>query len=152
MARTRTLHDDDLVTLVGLFVEAHSALVRTLDRRLAGECDVGGPNFEVLIRLARSPDHRMRMSDLAAETTLTPSGLTRAIDRLERAGLVRRDACPTDRRVVYAVLTDEGIDQMARALPVHAAHIRETLGSLLSPDELESFGSLLRTVRDGLQQ
>ena len=54
--------------------------------------------FEVLIRLARTPGQRLRMSDLAAQTTLSASGLTRAVDRLEAAGLVDREACPTDRR------------------------------------------------------
>ena len=73
--------------------------------------------FEVLIRLARSPEHRLRMTDLAAQTILSPSGLTRAVDRLVEAGLVEREACPTDRRSTYAVLTPEGERRVLKALP-----------------------------------
>ena len=81
--------------------------------------------FEVLLRLARTPGGRLRMSDLAAQTTLTASGLTRVVDRLEDAGLVKREACPTDRRSTYAVLTAEGPrphrDRRARAPRAHRA-------------------------------
>src|SRR5918995_5287622 len=89
---------DDRITLVGLLTESYTALRTELDRDLARDADLPLLWFELLIRLARSPGHRLRMSDLAAQTSLTPSGLTRAIDRLEAAGLVERLPCPSDRR------------------------------------------------------
>ena len=61
--------------------------------------------FEVLLRLGRSPEGQLRMTDLSAQTSLTASGVTRVIDRLERDGYVTRIACPTDRRSLYAVIT-----------------------------------------------
>src|SRR5688572_15043928 len=99
--------DDDLLTTVGLLVEAHAGMAATFERRLLEHGAVTGQAFEILLRLVRTEGHRLRMSDLAAQTTLTASGLTRAVDRLERDGLVRREACEADRRVSYAVLTPE---------------------------------------------
>ena len=87
---------DDRLTLVGLLFESSSALRAQLDRRLAEDVDLPLQWFELLIRLARSPGHHLRMSDLAAQTGLTPSGLTRAIDRLAAAGLVERVPCESD--------------------------------------------------------
>src|SRR3954451_19386664 len=81
------LHDDRL-TLAGLFFESQAGLAATLERRLETECGLTNQWFEVLLRLARSPEGRLRMSDLTAQVTLTPSGLTRAVDRLEAARLV----------------------------------------------------------------
>ena len=74
--------DHRLLTTIGLFMEAHAGLVATFERRLADHGAVTGQSFEILLRLVRSEDHRLRMSDLAAQTTLTASGLTRAVDRL----------------------------------------------------------------------
>src|SRR5687768_10286395 len=108
-----------LLTTVGLFMEAHAGLVVATERRLETESGLSAQWFEVLIRLARTPGQRLRMSDLAAQTTLSASGLTRAVDRLEGAGLVERQACPTDRRSTYAVLTSEGEKRILTALPIH---------------------------------
>ena len=86
--------DENDLTTVGLFFETHAGLTRELGRRLERETRLSVQWFEVLLRLFRTPGHRLRMSDLAAQTTLTPSGLSRAVDRLERAGLVTRETCP----------------------------------------------------------
>ena len=73
----------------------------------AVERDYGLPaqSLDVLVHLARSDDGRLRMSELAIQTRLTPSGLTRAVARLCEAGLVRRQVCPEDRRGAFASLT-----------------------------------------------
>src|SRR4029453_13332101 len=83
---------DDRLTLVGLLFDCSSALRAQLDRRLGRDVDLPLQWFELQIRLARSPGHHLRMSDLAAQTGLTPSGLTRAIDRLPAAGVGARGA------------------------------------------------------------
>ena len=88
------------------------------------------------------------MSDLAAQTTLSASGLTRAVDRLEAAGLVERQACPEDRRSTYAVLTAEGEARILAALPVHVDQIVEVFESLFTPEELDTFDALTRRLRD----
>jgi len=144
-----TLDDPD-ITAVGLLLEAHAGLTRELERRLDRDCGLSVQWFEVLLRLARSPEGRLRMSDLAAQATLTASGLTRAIDRLEESGLVVRQACPSDRRVSYAVLTPKGRRRIEAAAPVQLGHIQELLGSVLDRAELDALAGLLRKVRDAL--
>src|SRR5580658_3791598 len=83
----------DPMTMVGLVFESASGIRRALEPSLTCIAGASAPWFEVLIRLARSPGGRLRMSDLAAQTSLTPSGLTRAIDRLAEQQLVTREAC-----------------------------------------------------------
>jgi MarR family 2-MHQ and catechol resistance regulon transcriptional repressor len=137
-----------LLTTMGLIVEAHAGMVRTMERRLEQDCGLSMQWFEVLLRLVRTPGHRLRMSDLAAQTTLSASGLTRAVDRLEAAGLVERQACPTDRRSSYAALTAAGEDRILTALPVHVGQLREIFGSEFSDRELTTLTALARRLRD----
>jgi DNA-binding MarR family transcriptional regulator len=140
--------DDDRLTLVGLLFESSSALRVELHHRLAEDVDLPLPWFELLIRLARSPGHRLRMSDLAAQSGLTPSGLTRAIDRLEAADLVDREPCVSDGRGAYAVLTAGGLDRITAAVGPHLTHVEEAFTSALSPGEREQLLVLLHKVRD----
>ena len=140
--------DDDRLTLMGLFAESQKGLAGRLERRLESDVGLSLQWFELLIRLARSPGHRLRMTDLALQTGLTPSGLTRAVDRLAEAGLVERVACPTDRRVAYAALTDAGLARIREAVPPHVAYVDELVGSALSPAEQAQLAGLLRKLRD----
>jgi MarR family 2-MHQ and catechol resistance regulon transcriptional repressor len=139
---------DERLTLVGLFMESTTALRARLDRQL--ERDSGMPLqwFELLLRIARSPGRHLRMSDLAAQTSLTPSGLTRAVDRLERAGLVERAPCASDRRGSYAALTPAGLARVRAALGPHLVHVDEALTAALTTGEREQLAHLLRKVRD----
>lgn len=136
-----------LLTTGGLFAEASAALSQRAERQLAADTGLSLQWFDVLIRLVRTPCHRLRMTDLSAQTTLTASGLTRAVDRLVAAGLVERQACPTDRRSTYAVLTEEGERRILAALPQHLALQEELFGGL-SAEELETLAALLRRLRD----
>jgi DNA-binding MarR family transcriptional regulator len=138
---------DDRLTLAGLFAESYKGIATALEHRLSDDSGLSLQWFELLIRLARSPGHRLRMTDLANQTNLTPSGLTRAVDRLAEAGLVERVACPSDRRVAYAALTDAGLERITAAVGPHLVHLDE-LFDVLSPAEREVFASLLRKVRD----
>lgn len=143
------LHDDRL-TLAGLFFEAHAGLARALERGLESECGISVQWFEVLLRLARSPDQRLRMQELVAQVTLTPSGLTRVVDRLEDEGLVRRESCVSDRRGAYAVLTQKGRRRIESAVPVHVQHLDAALMGVLSDQERTALESSLRKLRDAL--
>jgi len=140
--------DHDRITLVGLVFETASGLRRAVGPPLERECELAGQDFEILIRLARTPGGRLRMSDLAAQTALTPSGLTRAVDRLSDAGLVSRQACPEDRRGAFAALTDTGMKRMLRALELHRSQLAELLAGVLEPHEELAFVSALRKLRD----
>lgn len=140
--------DDPRLTAVGLVFEAHAGLKAQLERRLEAEAGIPIQWFEVMLRLVRSPGHRLRMSDLAAQTSVTPSGLTRVVDRLCEAGLVARESCTEDRRSWYATLTPEGNARLDAAIPAHLRHIDEVVGSVLDPDELTQLAALVRKLRD----
>ena len=140
--------DDDRLTLVGLLLESAAGLRRELGRRLEDEGGLSLQWFELLLRLGRSPGRQLRMSDLADQTSLTPSGLTRAIDRLVEAGLVERVACPEDRRGAYAVLTTTGLERIGTAVGSHLRHVDETLLGVLSPQDQTTLEILLRKIRD----
>lgn len=149
-AETSSLVQEPLLTTAGLLVEAHAGFSTRLERQLAQECDLSVQWFDVLMRLVRTPGHRLRMSDLAAQTTLSASGLTRAVDRLEAAGLVVREACPSDRRGAFAVLTAAGEARITAAVPVHVAELRALFDELYSPAEVEQLTALLRRLRDAV--
>jgi DNA-binding MarR family transcriptional regulator len=142
--------DHPHLTTLGLFIEAHAGLSASIERELEAHSGLSVQWFEVLLRLARTPGHRLRMTDLAAQTTLSASGLTRAVDRLEEAGLVVREACATDRRSTYAVLTPAGEARITAALPVHVAQVVATMDAVFTPEELETFAGLVRRLRDAV--
>ena len=148
MARTTTPHgllDHPNLTTMGLFVETYAGIVAAAGARLEVDHGLSQQWFEVLLRLVRTPGHRMRMSDLAAQTTLSASGLTRVVDRLEAAGLATRAACPSDRRGSFAVLTEAGRDRILAAVPAHVALLTELLERALEP------GEIAIVCEDGLQ-
>jgi DNA-binding MarR family transcriptional regulator len=147
-ADTSDLLQHPHITTAGLFIEAHAGFASGLERQLAAQCDLSVQWFEVLMRLVRTPGHRLRMSDLAGQTTLSASGLTRAVDRLEAAGLVRREVCPSDRRGAFAVLTDAGEARISAAVPVHLAALRSIFDDLYSEAEVATLTDLLHRLRD----
>jgi DNA-binding MarR family transcriptional regulator len=140
--------DDDRLTTAGLLFEAYAGLVAVLQRRLEADFGLSVQWFEVLLRLARTPERRLRMSDLAAQTALTKSGLTRVVDRLVEAGLVRREECPTDARATFAVLTPKGRQRVEAAVCDHLEALQEHMIGLLTPAERRALDSGLRKVRD----
>jgi DNA-binding MarR family transcriptional regulator len=150
MAAGMSVGDDERLTTVGLLFESAAGLRRVLERRLEAESSLSSQAFDVLIRLARTEGTELRMSELAAQTSLSPSGLTRSIDRLQDQGLVTRRVCPEDRRGAFAVLTPAGRALMDGAIPDHVTHINELLGDVYTAEEEETLSSLLRTLRDHL--
>lgn len=140
--------DDARITAFGMLLEAHAAVTHAVNAELEHTAGMPGNWFEVLIRLARSPQQRLRMNDLATQVGLSHSGLTRLVDRVIDAGLVRREACPEDRRGAFAVLTDAGADTLDAALESHVASIDRHLTEPLGSDGLVELTELLRTVRD----
>ena len=142
--------DHPNLTTMGLFVETYAGLASATGPRLEADHGLSAQWFEVLLRLVRTPGHRLRMSDLAAQTTLSASGLTRVVDRLEAAGLVARAACPSDRRGSYAVLTDAGEARIVDAVPGHVAQLTELLERALDTAEIATLTTLLRRLRDAV--
>jgi DNA-binding MarR family transcriptional regulator len=140
---------DPRLTAVGLLTEAFTGLAN----RFAAQFEQHGLSaieFEVLLRLARSPGDRLRMTDLAGQTSLSTSGVTRVVDRMDRDGLVRREACASDRRSSYAVITDAGLDRLEEALPGHLELVQQWFIGQLTPGQLEQMLDSLRRLRDAV--
>jgi len=126
---------------------AHAALAKRLDAELEQTHGLPLSSFEVLHRLERASDGRMRMCDLAASIQLSRSGLTRLVDRLERDGLLERCSCAHDARGAYACLTVPGREQLAAARSTYLAGVREHFVSHFSLDELRVLGELWDRVQ-----
>ena len=122
-------------------LRGYRSLTRDLSARLLADHGLTQNDFEVLAQLSRTPEWRLRRVDLAERLLLTPSGITRLLDGLERSGLVEKATCDTDARVTYAVLTDVGAERLREASRTHLADIERALGCL-AHEELETLGSL----------
>jgi DNA-binding MarR family transcriptional regulator len=131
------------VSAFAALLRAHAAATRRLNAQLTVDHGLTISDFEVLLRLADAPDRRMRRVDLAKQVILTASGITRLLDGLERAGCVERESCASDRRVVYAVLTDVGLAKLREAAASHFAQIDDLLGARYDTEELDQLASLL---------
>src|SRR5689334_11499866 len=101
------------------FVVANAVLTRQIDKVLTQQGLPGLDVYGVLLTLEDSKDGRLRMSNLAEHLMLSRSGITRLVDRLERDGLLKRHACPADRRAMYAVITKEGLAMRKRMWPIY---------------------------------
>jgi DNA-binding MarR family transcriptional regulator len=130
-------------------VRAHAMVTRRLSAQLSADHGLTLSDYEVLLRLAGAPDRRMRRVDLAEEVLLTASGITRLLEGLERSGFVERASCDSDRRVVYAVLTDAGLEKLRTASGSHLAEIDVVFRERLDDDDLAGLVALLRRLDEG---
>ena len=124
-------------------VRGHAAVTRAMSAQLVADHGLTINQYEALLHLAQAENLRMRRVDLAERLVLTASGVTRLLDGLEQAGYVDRDACASDRRVTYAVLTEAGLEKLRTASTSHVADIRTFFESRFSTDELEQLVVLL---------
>lgn len=138
--------DDPLITTFGRLLEAFSGMERRLARTLEAEADLPLTWFEVLLRVARSPEERLMMSELSAQLALTTGGVTRLVDRIVEAGYLERVPAPHDRRVIWAVTTPQGHDVVERAAAVHAAELHEIFDGFSGTD-LARLDKLLDRLR-----
>ncbi len=127
-------------------LRAQAALAKALDAQLEAAHGLQLSSYEVLMYLADAEDERMRMCDLASTVLLSRSGLTRLVDRLEAAGLLRREAATDDRRGAYAVLTDEGRAAQLRAWPIYARGIATHFAGHLSEEEAMILANALQRI------
>jgi DNA-binding MarR family transcriptional regulator len=133
---------------LGHLVGAHATLTRQLSAQLVEEHGLTMSEYEVLFLLSREPERAMRRIDLSREVRLSPSGITRMLDRLETTGLVEKGACAQDARVSYAVLTDAGMKKLQDCAPAHFAAVERLIGERLSDEEVESLSELLSRLSD----
>lgn len=134
---------DEKVTLFGLLIETNARLARDLGSALERSCQLPLAWFEVLLRLRQNPDGRLTMSQMADAIVHSTGGTTRLVDRLEEAGLVRRENCPNDRRSVYVAITEGGNAKLDQALGVHLTYLDESLGARLDESDRGTLSALL---------
>lgn len=132
-----------------VFIEAGSRLFDGLDRQLQRDAGLSHADYEVLVRLSEAPHRRMRMSELADQALVSRSRLSHAVGRLESQGLLRREACETDRRGTFAVLTDEGFTRLEAVAPGHVAEVRRLLFDHLDSPQVKALEEISRAVLDG---
>jgi DNA-binding MarR family transcriptional regulator len=125
------------------FLRTHAGVTRRLNADLLAVHDLTLNDYEVLLHLSRAPERRLRRVDLVDRLVLTPSGITRLLEGLERSGYVSKAACESDARVTYAVLTDAGHEKLRAAARTHVAGIREQFADRFSDDELATLAALL---------
>jgi len=147
---SQVLSDQSIgVRAFAALVKAHASTTRRLNAQLVVEHGLTINDYEVLLQLARSPDRRLRRVDLAEQVLLTASGITRLLDGLEQAGYVERGSCDSDRRVVYAVLTDAGLDKLNEAARSHLVQVETLFAERLVDDEQKRIADLLVKLGDG---
>jgi DNA-binding MarR family transcriptional regulator len=130
---------------VGL-LRAHATATRRLNAELVAQHGLTLNDYEVLLHLARADGKRLRRVDLAERVLLTPSGITRLLEGLERARYVERAACASDARVTYAQLTEEGERKLREAGETHVSGVRGFFGERFSGDELVMLAGLLERL------
>ncbi|MET9336940.1 MULTISPECIES: MarR family winged helix-turn-helix transcriptional regulator [unclassified Nonomuraea] len=125
---------------------AQVRITRRLETELLAAHDLPLASYDVLLQLSEAAGRRLRMNDLADRVLLSRSGLTRLIDRLQREGLVQREACADDARGLFAVLTEAGAVRLAEATPTYLGGIRAEFLDVLEPEELAQCTAMLTKI------
>lgn len=133
------------------FLQSHHRVMHRLDAELVTEHGLPLASYEVLMWLSQAPGRAMKMVDLARVVMLSPSGLTRLLDRLVRDGLVERIPSRSDARVMLAHLTAEGATRLRESARTHVRGIREHFLSGLGPAQLAALADALDSVSQGTQ-
>jgi DNA-binding MarR family transcriptional regulator len=149
--KEQRLIDDPRITTFGRVIEAHALLTKRLGDDLEARADLPLRWYAVLLMVGRSPDGVRPMHELIAATAFTSGGVTRLVDRMEQAGYVARRPCPTDRRVVYVCLTEQGWQMLQRATAVHLRGIQTHLIDVLGREDAAQLDRLLAKVTSTLQ-
>lgn len=128
--------DDEQLATWRAFLNAHARVTRAIGRELAA---AGLPDlawYDLLWTLYRQPGRSLRVKDLADEVVLSPTAMSRFVDRVEAAGCVRREPDPEDRRALQVTPTDEGVALLRRMWPVYARGIERHFAAHLDGSSL----------------
>jgi DNA-binding MarR family transcriptional regulator len=145
---TDWLDDDEMAAWRGL-IGVHADVFAELESDLVAAHGITGGDYAVLVALSEADDRRLRMCDLAEHLHLSPSGLTRRLDGLVRAGLVAREPSESDRRVIMAVLTEDGAARLAEAAPDHVTGVRRAFLDHLSRTQIANLVAAFTAVQRG---
>lgn len=138
--------DDTARAAFPVLLRSCALLMDRLDRELQTRVGIQLTWYEVLAQLSAAPGGRMPMKQLAEQVMLSKSGITRLIDRMERAGMVERHACISDGRVCHAALTRRGLSVLQVARPIAAGGVEEHFARHVTPEEAEVLTRALRRV------
>ena len=144
---TERLSDTALVAWRA-FLGSYAAVRGQLEREMTDQGGIPFAWYEVLLRLAESPEGYMRMQHLAEDVFLSKSGLSQAASRMEAAGLIKRELCPSDRRGVNAVITPAGRATLRKAAGVHLRGINRHFASHLDASQLGELSRALGGILD----
>ena len=131
------------------FLEAHSAVMKVLERELLEEHGFPLTWYDVLVHLSEAADNKMQHQALAESLLLSRSGITRLVDRMVAAGLVRRESSAEDRRVSYVVLTEQGRNILDLASPGHIRNVIDHFVQYLKDDEASVLISFFSRLLQG---
>lgn len=127
----------------------YGRLVRRIEADFQNHSQISHAEFEILLRLSWTEAHRLRIQDLAEQSVLTRSGVSRMVGRLEQAGLVIRENATEDRRGAYAVLTEAGLDRFHRALQAHIGFVRRNFLEFFDEAELAQMAEYWQRIERG---
>jgi DNA-binding MarR family transcriptional regulator len=149
-AEPRWLNDDEQQAWRA-FIDAIRLFTGEIDRELQRDSGLNHAYYQILVTLSEAPGRTMRMSELAALTLASRSRLSHAVARLEEAGWVIRQSCPSDRRGSFAVMTDEGLAVLELAARGHVEAVRRNLFDVLTPLQIGQLGAISAVLRDALR-
>ena len=127
------------------YIIASRRLLEALDDDLAAH-DISMSDYEVLAQLSEAPERRMRMSELADVAMISRSRLSHRIKVMEKAGWVKREACPIDKRGYFAVMTPKGWKAIVAAAPDHVASVRDRFLDALDKSDQKVLAEIFERV------
>lgn len=150
MSETRWLSDAEQAVWRS-YLDVMRLLNERLQRQLTEDSDLSLAEYDILVHLSENPTRALRMSELADKIVNSRSRLTHTVARLERRGMVVREACPDDGRGVNCRLTDEGHTVLVAAAPGHVEQVRTSVFDPLTDDDVVALGVVMTRIRAGLR-
>jgi DNA-binding MarR family transcriptional regulator len=132
------------------YIIASRHMLDALDNDLDGH-DLSMPDYEILAQLSDAPDRRLRMSELAEITLLSRSRLSHRMKVMEKAGWVKREACPSDKRGFFAVMTPKGWKAIVAAAPDHVASVRSRFVDHLSAQDQVVLAEIFSRIEESFR-
>jgi DNA-binding MarR family transcriptional regulator len=122
---------------------AHFSMAAAIEKDMLPKAGIALGWYEVLSHLSQAPDGRLRFQDLARVVGISDSGASRRLNQMLKAGLIERITCPSDRRGVYAHMTEKGKATYTKAHAVFVRSLERNLGSQLEPGEADLVNAAL---------
>ncbi len=133
------------------YIIASRRLLEALDNDLEDH-DLSMADYEILAQLSDAPDRKMRMSELAEIALLSRSRLSHRMKVMEKAGWVKREACPSDKRGYFAVMTAKGWKAIVAAAPDHVNSVRNRFVDHLSKADQDALAQIFSRIEDSLRK